>query len=124
MRSDTRLPLEPGQLDRKVTVYTITDSAGSSGFPVETDNRRPFSVWMKRDQLKGIERMQAGELAARFDTTWLMPYRADMDPDLVDVPKTFRLQWQERYHDIVSAEHVGRKDAIQLLTIASSVVPT
>jgi hypothetical protein len=51
-----------------------------------------------------------------------MHYRADMDPELIDVPKKRRLKFQGRVHNIVHAEHVGRKDGIELTTSAQTAV--
>jgi SPP1 family predicted phage head-tail adaptor len=118
---DKRTPIEPGLLDRLVTVQELTESVGTSGFPVETWADMA-DVWMGRSSLKGMERIQAGQLAARYDARWMMHYRADMDPDLVDVPKKRRLLFQGRYHDVVDAQHIGRKEGVEVSTIASTAV--
>jgi head-tail adaptor len=72
--------------------------------------------------LRGAERMQAAALASSYDARWIMHYRADMDPELIDVPKKRRLKFQGRVHNIVHAEHVGRKDGIELTTSAQTAV--
>lgn len=79
--------------------------------------------FMGREPLKGMERLQAGQIASRYDSRWLMPYRADMDPDLVDVPKDRRLVFGGRVQEIVSAQHVGRKEGVELTTMATTKVP-
>jgi hypothetical protein len=52
-----------------------------------------------------------------------MYYRADMDPDLVDVPKARRLVFGGRVHDIAAAQHLGRREGIELSTKATTQVP-
>lgn len=115
------LPLQPGRLDRRVTIQIVTDDADAAGVPVDSLETLA-TVWMGREPLSGAEKWQSNQEAATFDAKWLMAYRADMDPDLLDVPKSRRLVYQGRGMDIVSAEHLGMKDAIALMTRASTQV--
>lgn len=120
--NDKRTPIEPGHLDRRVTVQQAVESVGSSGMPVQTWSLLAV-VPMGRESLKGMERLQAGQIASRYDSRWLMPYRADMDPDAVDVAKDRRLVFGGRVQEIVSAQHVGRKEGIELTTMATTKEP-
>jgi SPP1 family predicted phage head-tail adaptor len=118
------IPMEPGERDRPVTIQqrATTDTVDDSGFP--TDNGAGWttlasSVWMRKLDLKGQERFQANQLSAPFDTQWEMGYRADMDPELLDVPKLRRLLYQGRSYDIVAASHIGLREGVELMTLAA-----
>jgi head-tail adaptor len=115
-------PLDAGERDRAVTVQQLTDSTGTSGFPVETWTTLASPVWMRKLDLGIRERFMTAQLAAAVDTQWEMGYRADMDPELVDVTKVRRLVYQGRIHDITSADEIGRREGISLLTIAGAKV--
>ncbi len=113
-----------GCRDRLVTIQqrSAADAVATSGFPVDSWTTLA-TVFMEKMDVSGSEAFRAEQLAARYDTRWKMPYRADMDPDLVDVPKLRRLVFQTRTFDIVSASHLGRKRGIELSTLASTRVP-
>jgi hypothetical protein len=70
----------------------------------------------------GRERMifANSQIAAAFDARWQINYRLDMDPDLVDVAKLRRIVHRGRVHDIVSAAQIGRREGIEILTVAST----
>jgi hypothetical protein len=108
-----------GQMDVLVTVQAR--SVSKPGFPVETFVDLPPQSWMSKAAdtatERSAERFAAGQLSARAYTEWHMPYRADMDPDLVDVPVQRRLVYRGRVHDILSAELMERRQ-IRLLTLA------
>ena len=46
------------------------------------------------------------------------PYRADMDPDLIDVPKVRRLLYKGRVYDIVAATLLSRQEGVEVETLA------
>lgn len=116
---DRRLPIEPGHLDRRVTIQQATNGVDEAGAPLQTWTTLA-TVWMGRDHIRGMERVQAGMAQSAYDARWLMHYRADMDPDLVDVPKDRRLVFGGRVHEIVGAQHVGRKQGIELTVRATT----
>lgn len=103
-----------------VTIQEKSDSEPDSGYPVETFSDLGPDVWMSREiqSTFDTERFAAGQLSAQAREEWYMPYRADMDPNLVDVPSARRLVCQGRDHDIVAARIEGRREAIVLTTIA------
>lgn len=113
--------LNAGCLDREVVIQQLTESAGTSGFPVESWSTLD-TVWMEKMAVTGSERFRAAQLSAPIQTRWQLHYRADMDPDLVDVPKSRRLLYLGRVYDITSAEEIGRQEGIELMTLASSEV--
>lgn len=114
--------LNPGELTVPVTIQQLTESKGSSGFPVETWTTLIDLAWMSREQQRGSERFAGAQLSAPLTTRWEMRYHEDMDPDRVDVVKKRRLVYQNRIFDIVAAEHLGQQDGIGLTTLAGTWV--
>lgn len=112
------IPLEAGERDRPVVIQQRTGSAGTSGFPVETWSTLVAVCWMHRLDMSARERFTSEQLSASSDTSWEMAYRADMDPELVDVPKERRLVYQGRVYDITTASVIGRKEGIELMTLS------
>lgn len=112
------VPMEPGERDRAVTILQLSDSVGSSKFPVETWTVLETAVWMRKLDVKGMERFVAAQVSAPFDSQWEMGYRSDMDPELYDVPKTRRLLYQGRLFEVVAASQIGRREGIELMTLA------
>lgn len=112
-------PMEPGERDKQVTIQQLTESAGSSSFPVESWTSL-CTMFMSKEDIGGRERFTASQLSTPYETRWEGNYRADMDPDLLDVPKLRRVVYKDRVHDIVSASIIGRNEGIELLTLAAS----
>lgn len=110
-------PMSSSERDRYVTIQQLTESAGSSGYPVETWTTL-VNAWMSKRDVSGRERFAAGQISAPFDSRWEMNYRGDMDPELVNVAKLRRLNYQGRTYDIVAASQIGRRAGIELLTLA------
>ena len=112
-----------GERDRLITIQKLTqpDNAGSSGFPVETWTTLG-TMMASFVPMGGRERFSVDQLSAPFDTQWQIPYRSDMDPDLVQVPKLRRLVYNGRVHDIVSAAVVGRRRTVELNTLSGGQV--
>jgi SPP1 family predicted phage head-tail adaptor len=106
-----------GSRDRRVTIQRVTQVASESGFPKDSVESS-FTVFASREDITGVERFEAQQLSARADTRWQLPYRPDMDPELVDVPKARRLVYRGRTYDIVAASVLGTKTAIELVTLA------
>jgi len=108
--------MEAGERDRYIYLVPIT--AGTTpGFPVETDGT-PLGMYASKQDIGGREQFAAAQLSAPYTTRWEVNYRADIDPDLVDVPKAFRLTYQGRGHDITAASMIGRKEGVEILTLA------
>lgn len=116
------MPIEPGNRDRAVNIQQADESTGTSGLPREEWYALVSNVWMSKQDLRGTERWNTDQIAAKFDSIFQMGYRPDMDPELVDVPKLRRLVYQDRIYEIVSATLIGRREGVQLATIASAKV--
>lgn len=114
-------PAYAGEKDRvvKIEQRPVADDDDTSGAPIDG----PWTTlsareWMQKLDMQGSERFSAAQLSAPFDTIWKMGYRADMDPDLIDVAKLRRLLHGGRIYDITSGRVFGRKEAIELETLA------
>lgn len=115
---------ESGTRDRLVTIETLVESQGGSGFPVE--GWSPLAtVWAKKTENMGNrfinQRFDQNQITEPFDTHWELPYSADWDPELVDVQKKRRLVVRGRVHDIVWAGEIGRRVGVQVLTLAGGL---
>lgn len=112
--------MEPGQRDRRVTIQQrpAADASETSGFPVDGPWTTLVSCDMAKFDVGGRERFQSAQTSAAYDTRWEMEYRADMDPELVDVAKLRRLVYAGRTYDIVAASQIGRRDGVEITTLA------
>lgn len=109
--------LNVGDLVHDVTIQALAESTADSGFPGE-DWPTLCLAWMSQAPGRGQERYAAGQLSASAETRWQMRWVPSMDPDSVDVAKKRRLLYQGRVHDITSASMIGRREGIELLTLA------
>ncbi len=109
-----------GQRWQRVTVEQLTAEPSppgtSSGFPGETWTALA-TVWMSKKDVRADERFAAGQESAYFETTWFSEYRSDIDPELVDVMATRRLNFRDRIFDIRAATQVGRQQGIEFTTL-------
>lgn len=115
-------PLTPGELTRRVIVQQLTEDTGATGAPIETWTTLTLNVMMRKLDLRGDERLSAGQLSSPFDTLWQTYYRADLDPDLLDVTKTRRIVYQSRIYDIIRAATIeisGLRQGLEFETIAA-----
>lgn len=118
-----RGPIEPGHRDRRVLIQQRSAQAvDAAGAPIDGTWTTLATEWMAREDVTGRERLIADQLAARYDTRWLMPYRDDMDPEIEDIPTTRRLVYHGRAYDIVAASLVNRHEGVELMTLAGSKV--
>jgi SPP1 family predicted phage head-tail adaptor len=105
-----------GQRWQRVTIEQFTAATTGSGFP-----GGPWAtlatVWMSKKDVRADERFAAGQESAYFETTWFSEYRSDIDPELVDVTATLRLNFRDRIFDIRAAAQVGRQQGIEFTTL-------
>lgn len=118
--SSGRARLDAGWRDRAVVIEQRSDAA-TTGFPADRWTMLA-TVQMARQDAAGDERFVANQESAFTVTTWCLPYRADMDPDLLDVPKDRRLKYgpQGRVYNIRAARVLDRQTGIELDTLAAS----
>jgi head-tail adaptor len=113
MATSTERMASSGQRVRYVRIETRTDPQAQ----FEQWDTLDW-VWMSRSELSADERFKSDQEMAYADTRWVMPYREDMDPELVDVAAVRRLVYQGRVYDIRAAEPSGWKRDIELTTLA------
>lgn len=116
-------PASIGERDRLVTIEFGVLGVGTSKQPtVDWTDTRPVQVYMRRLDVSGQERLESAQLQAEVDTEWEMPYKANMDPELVDVPKLRRLKYAGRRYDIQRAviREATEGKQIRLWTLARS----
>ncbi len=116
---------EPGVRDRYLMLQQRTSGVGPTGRPLESWSAlRP--TWAMKMDGRGAERFrsEADLLAPSMGTSWTIPYSADMDPEIVNVPATRRILYRGAVYDIVAAgfENGVAKadfgfDDIELMTI-------
>lgn len=111
-----------GERDRLVQIEQrpTTDAVDASYTPVDGPWTELGKLWARKVELGGNERFTAMQLSAKYDTRWQIGYRADMDPELIDVAKVRRLVYKSRTYDIVSATMLGRRDGIELQTLSKA----
>jgi SPP1 family predicted phage head-tail adaptor len=118
-----RAGLAAGAKDRPVTIEQLTRGEDESGFPIETWTELTALEWMHREDLGGAERFVAGTETSPIDSSWLMGFRPDMNPEAIEVTAERRLRYEGRVYDIIAAQLVGMRDGIQLLTLSAVANP-
>lgn len=114
-----------GTRDRWVTIQTRPDDpTDGSGFPTDGDWADLATVAMHRDDTDASEVARNAQELAITTTRWEFPYRADCDPEIVDVPKLRRLLFHGRTFDIIAAVPIGRHRAIAFVTESHGKTPT
>jgi head-tail adaptor len=104
-----------GQRNRRLTIEQMADAVGPSFFPVETWT--PLVTEMAaRDDAGGSEAFLADQMSGTASVRWTIPYRADCDPEMVDVVKLRRVVADGRVYDILAATQIGRRRGLELLT--------
>lgn len=108
-----------GDRDKLVTIEQLTEGAEESSFPSE-DWATLGTAWMEKVDVSGTEEFRASQLSAPYNTRFLMDYQSNMDPDLLNVPKTRRLVYRSRQYDIQSAGFVDgtNNQVIELRTLS------
>jgi len=109
-------PMEAGERDRYVTIQRLVET-DEPGFPTEHWEDLA-QMWAAKIDVLGRERFHAEQLSARYDTRWEVNYRADLDPDLVDVANERRIVYQGRVYDVVAGSMIGRKAGVELMTLS------
>ena len=111
--------MEPGERDWVITIQQLDtpDDVDDSGAPIENWVDLVDMPAAKFD-VRGMERFAAQQLSASYDVKWEINYRLDMDPELVDIAKHRRVVHRGRVYDIVGATMLGRREGVELLTLA------
>lgn len=113
--------LDVGALVHKVTIQQAVESLGASRQPILTWSTLT-TAWMSRLEKSAREQFRSEQTSSASTVVWVMRYAASMSPDVVDVAKLRRLVYQGRTYDILDARIMGRRDWIELTTLAASRV--
>lgn len=107
-----------GQRSCWVEIYEMPVAPEGGDFPVEEWTALE-GAWMNRLDRRADERFAANQDTAYVETQWQMPYRANMDPEIVDVPARRRLRYRGRIYNIQAALLMERRKGIELITVAN-----
>jgi SPP1 family predicted phage head-tail adaptor len=104
--------MRAGQLDRRISLLTATESKDASGGPVESW-AVTSTTWAKCTDLAAREFIAAGQTNAEITTKFLIRYRTGITPAM-------RVRWRERDYDIVAVQETmaGRIDGLEILARA------
>ena len=114
-----------GKADRWITIQqrSTADQADSSGTPNEVGEWTTLTgSYAEKIVIGGRERFTAEQRSAPYDTRWRIGYRSDMDPELHDIAKIRRLTYQSRIYDIVDAQLIGRREGVDVMTLAGGTI--
>jgi SPP1 family predicted phage head-tail adaptor len=111
-----------GEMDRLVTIQQGTASKDATSKAPKMTWTTLGTAYMAARPARGRERFAAEQLSASGDTVWHTHHREDMDPEAIDVPKYRRLVYRGRTHEIISAIHLGMREGLELVTLASQRV--
>jgi SPP1 family predicted phage head-tail adaptor len=99
--------LDAGRLDRRITLQVFTSTTDEYGEVIETWTDLA-EVWAEVRPLRGVERVEAAQLAAQVDTRFTIRYRDDL------APGRHRITYQGRRYNIQAVLELGRREALQL----------
>ena len=111
-----------GSMDRLVTIQQATETKDATSKAPKMTWTTLGEAFMHVSPMRGRERFNSQQMSAAGDTVWRTHFREDMDPEAIDVPKYRRLRYRGRTHEITSAVHLGMRDGLELVTIASQKV--
>lgn len=110
-----------GKRDKRITVQQLTETHGTAGEPIESWSTL-CTLWANAEVVDAPERFTEGmlmdQITARAWIKFTVPYRVDMDPLRVDVPKRRRVMFLARVYDVAAAALIGRQAGVELLTLS------
>ncbi len=109
-----------GKRDKLVQIETSTDVTRPSGLAGQDWVPLGKPMYMSRSDMAADERFTESQQSAWGRSTWQMPYVVSMDPELVDVPKTKRLNFNGRIFNIEAALLMEQRLGITLVTLVSA----
>lgn len=107
-----------GQRDKRVQIEAGTEVTRPSGMVGLNWAALGSPVSMSRRDIGADERFAESQLSAWGRSVWQMPYQANMDPEVIDVPRVRRLNYNGRLFNIEAAFLMERRIGIELVTQA------
>jgi head-tail adaptor len=108
-----------GHRDKWVTIEQAPVVPAGGVYPVEAWTTLAH-CWMSQADYRSDEKFDTKSDMAFAETQWEMPYRADMDPDLVDVTASRRLVYGRKTYDIRGATLLDLRRGIALVTVVKA----
>lgn len=100
--------MNPGLLDRQVTLRARSVSNGVSGQPTESWSNLA-TVWARKLDISGSERNDQGQEVAKGHTLFIIRYRSDVNT-------TNRVSYGGVEYDITFIKEMGRQVLLELTT--------
>lgn len=92
--------MNPGRLDRRITLLSRTVTADGAGSPVETWGASEH-LWAERVEVRGNEAQSSGANRSTVASIYRIRYRSDLAA--ATAPGAFRIRADGRDHDVLSA---------------------
>lgn len=99
--------LDAARLDRRITFQSMTSTTDEYGqiIVVWVDFGE---AWAEVQPLQGVERINAEQLTASFDTRFTIRWRPDLEPS--KMPGSMRVRHDDKTYDITSVSEIGRRE--------------
>lgn len=98
--------MRAGDLDRKITIESRTESRSATGAATYTWAALA-TVWAKVKPVRGQEYFAAQQVNAQIDAVFTIYYRAD-------ITRTMRINYGGEYYDIQDIAELGRGEGLEL----------
>ena len=110
-----------GKRDKLITIKRLVEGLSDSNYPTERFGQ-PSQAWASREYVTLDEQFRNNQTKASAMERWEIPYSADMDPDLVDVPKKRQIVFKDRVRNIIAAEMLPRESGMAIVLTTQSAV--
>lgn len=100
--------MNPGSLDRRVTIESYTTATDSWGHPEKTWSTLA-SVWAQKKEVRAVERTEQAQVVALSYTQFRIRHRSDVDT-------TMRINYESQYFYITAVKELGRKEGLEIQT--------
>ena len=105
--------MNPGKMDRRITIQSATEVADVYGQPVKTwaDIATHPNVWAEVIPLRQGEQFESKQTNATVDTTFRIRWRTDLD-------EAMRVLYASTPYDIHGIQEIRRQEGLELMTSA------
>lgn len=107
--------IRAGELDRRITIQRALITRDAFNAEVETWTDL-CTVWAKYEPVRDGEKFRAGERAADLSARFTIRHSSQV----ADINGRDRLIFENRTHQIINHKEIGRREGIELTTVARS----
>ena len=100
--------MNPGGMDRRVTIERYTATTDSWGHPTKTWSTLA-EVWAQKKEVRAVERTEQAQIVALSFTQFRIRYRNDVDT-------TMRISYGSQYYYITAVKELGRQEGLEIST--------